>query len=243
MAAQASLGELTVGIVDHPARTLDNVAAYPRWRWVFPVILAVVALAVYLAVAAPLLAAQAQLAVQQQLARMPASQAEAVQKNMAVFGSPAFVAGTGFVTGLIALLVGWLLGAGIIYFEDLIGGGELVFPQVLAIVPWLHVPIALEQLLQAAWVATQHRLIVNNGLAYLVSTGRPAEDARNLAYVALGQLTLFRAWHLVLVYALFRGLGRLGRWLSFWMTVAYFVLLLGGTLALTAVGKLLAPGG
>jgi hypothetical protein len=242
MPAKLSLGAVIVGLVDRPGQTLANIVAYPRWRWIFPVIFSIAALALSLALTASLMAAQSQQVMSQQLSRMSPSQAEQVRQQMATFSSPAFVAGVGFVTGLLGLLIGWLIQAAILYFTDLLAGGELQFGQIVAAVPWLHLPLALERLLQTAFILSQGKLIVNQGLSYLVSSGNALQDARNLAYVALSQVTLFRLWHLVLVFAFFRGAARFSRATAFWLTLAYAALLLAGTVGLAAVGRLLSPG-
>jgi hypothetical protein len=242
MPEKLPLGALIIGIVDRPGRTLANIVAYPRWRWVFPIILALAALALSLILTASLRAAQSQQVLSQQLSRMSPSQAEQVRQQMATFTSPTFVAGVGFVTGLLVLLIGWLIQAAILYFADLLAGGELQFGQILAVVPWLHLPFALEQLLQTAFILSQGKLIANQGLSYLVSSGNALQDARNLAYVALSQVTLFRLWHLVLVFALFRGAARFSRATAFWLTLAYEALLLAGAVGLAAIGRVLSPG-
>src|SRR5512142_3242400 len=138
MPEKLSLGALCLGIIDRPGPTLGNIVAYPRWRWVLPALLAVAALAISLALTAPLLAAQSQQTMAQQLGRMSPSQAEQVRQQMARFASPAFVGGVAFATGLVALLIGWLIQTTILYFGDLIAGGELQFKQVAAAVPWLY---------------------------------------------------------------------------------------------------------
>jgi hypothetical protein len=242
MPEKLPLGALCLGIVDRPGQTLANVVAYPRWRWVLPALLAVAALAISLALTAPLLAAQSQQAMAQQLSRMSPSQAEQVSQQMARFSSPAFVGGVAFATGLVAMLIGWLIEAAILYFGGLIGGGELQFRQVAAAVPWLYVPLALERLLQTAFILSRGKLIANQGLSYLVSSGNQVQDAHNLAYVALGQVTLFRLWHLTLVYMFFRGAANFSRAASFWLTAAYAALLIGGAVGLAALGRLVSPG-
>jgi hypothetical protein len=123
----------------------------------------------------------------------------------------------------------------------LIAGGELEFKRILAAVPWLSLPFALELVLQAVFVLTQGHLIVNQGLSYLVSVGKPMEDMRNLTYVALGQVTLFGLWHWVLVYALLRRAANLGGNVAFGLTLVYAALGVGARLTLAALTGMLNP--
>ena len=107
--------------------------------------------------------------------------------------------------------------------------------------PWLGLPFALEKALQTGWTMFSGTLIVNQGLSHLVSTGRQLEDARNLAYGLLSQVSLFRLWHLVLVYALLRTVGRCKGGSAFWLTIFYAVVTIGGAAVFTLLGARLTP--
>jgi hypothetical protein len=67
------------------------------------------------------------------------------------------------------------------------------------------------------------------------------EDMHNLTYVALWQLTLFRLWHWVLVYALLRKAAKLSGNVAFALTLAYAALGVGARLVLAALAGLLNP--
>lgn len=238
MSPTMPLWDVLVSMIDRPGKALADLAARPRWRWLAPVALIGAALAASLALSAPLLAVQAREALAGQMARLPADQARLLEGQLALLQQPAVVAGAAFASTLLGLLVGWLLQAIVLYFGVLIAGSELDFKSVLAIVPWLSLPFALEFLLQGIFAATQGHLIVNQGLSYLVSVGKPLEDARNLAYVALSQITLFRLWHWVLVYALLQRAARLTSGSAVGLTLIYAVLAVGGQLALAALGAM-----
>ncbi len=219
---------LLLDILDRPATALVNVATYPRWRWLLPAILAVVTLVVFTAVSAPLLAAQAQELMAGQLSRLSADQAALVQGQVARFSSPLVVTLTGSLAAIVSLPAGWLIQAAIVYFGALIAGGDVEFGWIFATAPWLGIHFVLETILQTIYVSTQGKLLVNHGLSYLVSTGKPLADARNASYVALRQASLFRLWNLLLVYVLLRSVGKLGRGSAFLVTVIYLSLLVGG---------------
>jgi hypothetical protein len=130
------------------------------------------------------------------------------------------------------------LGAGILYFLSLVSGGEGEFGPTLGATLWAWTPFGLRPLVQAAVVAAQRGLIVNQGLSYLVSVGDPLKDARNVAYVLLSQVDLFSLWHLVLVYAASRALFRFGRNKAVLVTALYAAINLlfrAGTVAIQAM--------
>jgi hypothetical protein len=228
-------------MVDRPGVALANVTTYPRWRWVLPVLLMVIALALSLALTAPLLTIQARQVMAEQMARLPAEQARMVQTQMEQFQKPEVVAGTAFAAAMVSQILGWLILAIGIYFGVLVSGGELEFKRIMAAVPWLSLPFAFELVLQAIFAVTQGHLISNQGLSYLVSVGKPMEDMRNLTYVALGQLTVFGLWHWVLVYALLRRAAKLSGSVAFVLTLLYAALGVGARLALAALTGMLNP--
>ncbi len=160
---------------------------------------------------------------------------------MAVFQTPLFLGATTLVMGIIGLALGWLIQGGVLYFGALIAGADLEFKRIFATTPWLGLPYVLETIVHTAYVAVKGQLIVNQGLSYLVSSGKPLDDARNLAYAALSQVSIFRLWHLALVYVLLRSVGRLGQGAAFWLTVIYAGLFVAAHLLFTvAPGRLLA---
>ncbi len=241
MPDRMSLWAVLVSMVDRPGLALANIAATPRWRWMLPFSLMAAALATSLVLTAPLLGVQARQVMAEQIARMPAAQAQIVQPQMERFLKPELLAGTAFVSGLIGFIAGWLIQAVVLYFGVLIAGGELEFRRLLASMPWLSLPFALELLLQAVYAVTQGHLIVNQGLSYRVSVGKLLEDMRNLTYVVLGQGTLFRLWHWVLVYALLRRAARLSAGTAVILMLVYAALSVGLQLALVVLGGMLNP--
>jgi hypothetical protein len=241
MPEKMSVWAVLVAMVDRPGVALANITTYPRWRWVLPVLLMVSALILSLALTAPMLAVQARQVMAEQMARLPAEQASVVQGQMEQFQKPEVVVGAAFAAAMGGQILGWLILAVAIYFGVLIAGSELEFKRIMAAVPWLSLPFAIELVLQAIFAVTQGRLIVNQGLSYLVSAGKPVEDMRNLTYVALGQLTLFRLWHWVLVYALLRKAARLSDGVAFTLTLVYAALGVGARLALAALTGMLNP--
>ncbi len=234
---------LLISIIDRPTETLAQVAATPRWRWVWPTLLIVISFAVYLAVAAPYIQEAAQKAIMLQLNTMPEEQAAAAKEQMMRFTSLPAVVGSTAISGLAGTIIGWFIAAGILYFGSLIASEDLEFGPVLAITPWLWLPFAIRNFVQAAWVAWRGALITTPGLSGLVATGNQLQDARNLAFALLGYVDLFSAWHLVLVYAGLRALTRMRANKAIVLTAVYAALSLAIRLIPVLIGRAFTPGG
>lgn len=246
MPEKHSVWAVLVSMVDRPSTALTNVAAYPRWRWALPAALAILVLAASLALTAPLLATQTQQQTQQAMAtslsQLPADQAAQMQARLETFQTPLFVGLMALVSGIVGMAAGWLVQGTVLYYSALIAGAEVEFKRVFATVPWLSLPYVLETVVKTAYTLSRGHLIVNEGLSFLVSSGKLLEDVRNLAYVALSQVSLFRLWHLILVYAFFRAVTRFRGSTAFWLTVVYAILFVGGHVALTGLSAQLVPG-
>jgi len=233
---------LLIDIIDRPTETLSQVAANPRWRWVWPTAINVLSIAVYLALAAPYLQEAARKAAMLQLSSMPAEQAAAAQEQIMRFTSMPVIVGSSAVTALVSMALGWVLAAGILYFGSLIAGEDLHFGSVFAIMPWAWLPFALRSFVQGAWIAWQGRLITTPGLSGLVATGDQMQDARNLVFTLLSQIDLFAAWHLVLIYAGLRGLTRMRPSKAAWLTATYAAISLAVRLVPALIGRAFLPG-
>ena len=207
--AQKPLLALLFGIIDRPRSTLEQVLAFPRWKWLVPTTLGLLAVVILLAVSARLLADQAAqqqaLAfsrIQSQLDSMTEAQREQVRQQMQTFGSPIIVAASTFVSRALGLFVGWAIGTLIIYFGLVIGGMEIAFGALFTAYSWTSLPFVVRDLVNAAIVAASGTLRVNPGISYFVATGDLLADAGNPLWVLTGQFDLFFLWHIVLVLSL-----------------------------------------
>jgi hypothetical protein len=236
-----SAWSLLVGMIDRPSVALTEIVAHPRWRWVLPVTLAILATVASAVVSAPFLAVEAKLQMAAVLNRMPADQLARMPAQMTAFQTPLFVGATAALTGILALLIGYLLQAAALYFGSLIAGGDIEFGRIFAVVPWLGLPFVLETIVQTVYVALNGKLIANQGLSYLVSTGNRAMDAGSLAYAALGMVTLFWLWHLLLVFKFLRVGPRLSQGAAFVVTLLYAALNVGLRAGFAALSRLVSP--
>lgn len=233
---------LLVSLIDRPATALAEIAAYPRWRWVLPVILLIGAMIASIVLTGPLTVEQTQQAVQQQLATLPAEQAEMARAQIARLQQPQVLLATAIGTGLIGLLLSWLVASAILYFSVLIAGGDVSFTGLFATLPWIWLPFALRDVVQTGYILYKNELIANPGLSYFVSTGKPVEDAGNLLYNALARVDLFTLWHLALVFVVLWVLPRFSKGKAFVLVLVYAALSLGLRLAPALLVRAFMPG-
>ena len=222
---------LLPGIVDRPRQTFTALLAAPRWRWVLPLVLCILALALVSAATADFASeqarqqqAQATSQMQAQLDSMPEAQREQTQRLLDRTTSPVFVGGISFITRGLGLPIAWLIGTAILYFGLAIGGTELKFSALFSAFSWTWLPFALRDFLQAVWTLATDQPLRNPGLSYFVATGDLLADSRNPVYALTSLLDLFFVWHIVLVYFLIKAAKQRGG--AFGLTVAYTLLYL-----------------
>ena len=232
-----NLLQLLVSVIDRPAVTMSYVGKKPGWAWVMPALLVLVGLVVFSVVTAPYTSELALRQAQQQLASLPPQQAEQAAAQMERFTSPPVMAAFSVVGGLVALVVIWLLGAGILYFLGLVAGGEANFAQSFAILAWSWLPYSVRNLVMAAYVAYSGKLI-SPGLSSLVATGDQAKDAANWLYGLLSQVDLFYLWHLILVIVGLAAVGRFSKTKATIVGVIYLAVTTSLSLIPTLLGSM-----
>jgi hypothetical protein len=232
-----NLWQLLVSVIDRPAVTMSYVGKKPGWAWVTPALLVLVGLVAFSVVTAPYTSELALRQAQQQLASLPPQQAEQAAAQMERFTSPPVMAAFSVVGGLVALVVIWLLGAGILYFLGLVAGGEANFAQSFAILAWSWLPYSVRNLVMAAYVAYSGKLI-NPGLSSLVATGDQVKDAANWLYGLLSQVDLFYLWHLILVIVGLAAVGRFSKTKATIVGIIYLAVTTSLSLVPTLVGSM-----
>jgi hypothetical protein len=155
---------------------------------------------------------------------MPADQAEAARAQAGQMVSMPVVLISGLVGGGIALIIGIVGQAALLYFGALIAGGEVDFGPVFTVSAWTRLPMALRSLVQAIFVAVSGRSPQMLGLAALAASGDMLEDARNPLVILLSQADLFWLWHLLLTVLGLAVVARFSRAKSVVLTVVYAVL-------------------
>lgn len=194
-----STWRLLLGLIDRPREALGHVGKSPGRRWVAPALITFGALLLLNTVSAPLVAQGAQEIIHQQLSALPASQAEAAMSQVATFSSPLFMALTAILGGSLALVIGWLIRSGILFFIFSLVGNESDFRQIFSLTLWVWLPLAFRDLVKSAYILINGRLILHPGLAFLLANGARTQDPRNLLYSFLSSLDIFLLWHLILI--------------------------------------------
>ncbi len=232
-----SILRLILGWIDRPTETLGYVAKSPGRLWIAPASIALGALLLLNIVGAPLVAQEAQEMVRQQLSTLPASQAEETMSQVATFSSPLFMALMAILGGALALVIGWLIRSGILFFIRSLMGDESDFRQIFTLILWAWLPLAFRDLVRSVYILINRRLVLHQGLAFLMATGIRPQDPRNLLYSFLSSLDIFLCWHLILI--------ALGTCLptrqASWATIGYWAVTTLLALIPTLVSSLLLP--
>ena len=220
------LWQLLFGIVDRPTATFVAVLARRKWwMWAIPLLVILLCMAVMIVARAPYDVELARQQMQRQLDSMPADQAQAVRAGgMETFTSLPFILATGLGVGAVALIIGVVAQAAVLYFGSLVAGGEVNFGQVFTMSVWTRLPSAVNSLTLAGFTLIAGRTVRYAGLSALVAVGDLMKDGRNPMVALLGQIDLFWLWHLLLVGLGLSVVARFSRLKALVLTLIYAVL-------------------
>lgn len=213
-----------VDMIAAPAIALRRISEVNRRSWWLPAILSIVGALLYLWVGREFLAAEAVKQVQLQLSTMPPEQMEAARPMMERFTQPLFIFGSGAATTIIGLFLAWLLSTALIYFGAALAGASFQFGGLWPAVIWTWLPLAIRSFVQTLWILVTDSIVRYPGLSRVFATGDSAADQIAPLYVIASQIDLFAIWHIVLVFVLFRAVGRMGVTSSFILTLLYTVI-------------------
>lgn len=235
-----STGQLLLGLIDRPREALGYVGKSPGRRWVAPALITLGALLLLNIVSAPLVAQEAQELVRQQLSTLPASQAEEAMSQVATFSSPLFMALTAILGGFLALVIGWLIRSGTLFFIFSLVGNESDFRQIFSLTLWAWLPLAFRDLVKSAYILINGRLILHPGLAFLLANGARTQDLSNFLYSFLSSLDIFLLWHLILIALGAKAIAHLPSRQATWATLGYWAVTTPLALIPTLVSSLLS---
>jgi len=205
------LGGLLVGIFIRPRRTLRAIAEHNGQGWWIPLLIMLALTVTVAAVSGPLQAKE----MREQIAKMQDGQTrpgqqqgdpEQMEQTLNFATSPVFTVVFPAATGVIGLVIGWLIQAGLLYLSATVLGGRTRFGALWGITLWAAMPFAIRGLLQTSFITLSGSIIKNPGLSGLIE--RPNGDplaalqipTGQLALIsALGQIDLFVIWNLVLL--------------------------------------------
>lgn len=215
------------GILTAPRLALARVSSVQPRSWWFPALLAWAMPVLQVILTLDLQIEQQKKVIALSLSAMPADQVEAARPLLERMTQPRVLVLNAAVSVALGLLVAWGISMLILYFSMALAGNPPKANALWAAVTWAWIPFALRPLVQAAWSLYSGALIQYPGLSYLFATGKLIEDQKNPLFAAAAQIDLFALWHLVLIYFLFRVLGRLRPRSSFLATGFYALLQLG----------------
>ncbi|HEY84354.1 MAG TPA: hypothetical protein G4N96_04465 [Chloroflexi bacterium] len=224
-----SVWTLFVGIVDRPADTFAALLAYPRWKWVLPLILAALFTVASAWASAPYASELAQKAAEQQLsgAGMSPEEAQAAMAQTAFFTSPVGIGIIGSITGALFLVIVWVAVAALLYFMSLVAGAETNFGSVFTVFSWSSLPVALRSLVQTILILATGRFPLYTGLAALQVSGDALQDARNPMIALLSFADIFWIWHIILLTIGLAVATKFSRGKAFFIALIYVLLSIG----------------
>ena len=225
-----SVWTLLISIIDRPRRTFEAVITRPRWKWVLPMVLAVIAVAILAWVSAPHTAELAQETTMSQLTQsgMTPDEAQKMMDSTAQFRTPLFLGLVGSITGALMVGIIWAAMAGLFYFLSLVvGAEELTFGAVFNVVAWSSIPLTLRNLVQAAVIGILGKFPVYAGLSALQATGDTLKDAGNPIFALLTFADIFWLWHIALLVIGLAVCTKFSRTKAFFITLIYALLSIG----------------
>jgi len=243
---------LLLGIWFRPLRSLLAVAERGGWLWLPPLLLAVVLLIARVLIGAPL---ESEARMAQMRAQMEAQRAE-MMKNLPP-GAPqppeeafevpelprALIVGPQLVGGLLGLIFGWLVRAGLLHVACLALGGQQRFGQLFNTTAWASFPLILRDGVQAAYMALTREVIKGPGLSGLLP---PPEDPfapnRNPLAPLLARVDLYNLWYVILLGMAIAVSACLSRGKATLVTVGYILLALGASVVPTLVMRAFTGG-
>ena len=235
----ASSWSLLLSIIDKPRQAFEVAVAYPRWKWVLPMLFSIIATVAVVWITVPHSVEIAHEATIQQLQQSGMSQSEidSTLEQTARFQTPGFLGLVGSVTGVLFLGIVWLAMAGLFYFISLvIGTDELNFPSVFNVVAWASIPLTVQQLVQGTLIGITGKFPFYTGLAALQASGDIMRDSKNPLIALLSFADIFWLWHFVLLVV---GIGvatKFSRTKSILVALIYSVLSIGLTTGIAYLG-------
>ena len=243
------------GMIRHPRTTLECVDQSGGRTWVIMALLAAVSAVFLVAAVAPISARIAQEAMQTQLQSQfgvsPGGDDAEMQAQISQFATnPLLTIVAPSLTGVIGILIGWLVWAGALHLISVIVGGDSHFGGMWRGVVWSYLPIALRNGLQSIYVLATGELIANQGLSGLAAVDQtvseliasPPSPGRLALQALLAQIDLFNIWNLFLLVITVMTIARLSSRKAIGITLGVWGALMVVRMLVAIVPTLFASG-
>lgn len=231
-----------VGVVIRPKATFERMREAAAGHWWVVLALAFLALVLVSAATVPLQAEAARSALQaqqentdstQELSQEQQAQMEQVQN---IFTSQAVLGGISVVTGVIALMIGYLVRAGFVFLLGLALGGRATFKQVWRMSVWTTLPEVLRAAVSAGVIfATGNQNA--RGLSYMLTSAEVG--AQPYLATLLSEIDIYLVWSLALLGIGLFVTSQLSRGKSAAVALAYWLFTLAITMGFVALGQAL----
>jgi hypothetical protein len=242
-------------VLFRPQSTLAYIRDAGGRSWLFVGLAAVVTTVLLIVAVAPISARLASETLQAQFEAQSNTSSQSIdpqaQQRIAQFASnPLFTMVVPSITGLIGLLIGWLLWTGALHLLSIMFGGDSHFGSMWRSVVWSSLPLILRNILQIGFVLVTGTMIANPGLSGLVVQETSVTEliasppgAGTLALqTLLSQVDIFTIWNIVLLTIAVMVTARLARRKAILITLGVWLLFLGARMALVIIPTLFARG-
>ncbi len=230
--------EALTGVLLRPRHTFARMREASRGHWWVVLALALAGLIITTIATVPLQVAAQQAAfeaTQEQFEDLPPEQLAQIEQTQAIFSSTAMLGVIGTLTGIVTLLIGYVVRAGVLFLLGLALGGQASFRQVWRMAVWTTLPVVIGGLVTAAATIITGGMPAQ-GLSYIFTSAELAE-ASPILLAILNRIDLYTLWSLVLIALGMVGTARLSGRKAALVAAVFWLLGTGGAAALAAIGQ------
>jgi hypothetical protein len=229
-----------VGVITRPRATFGSMRDAERGHWWVVFLVALIALVLNTVATVPIQVEASQAAFEAQMSQMEGldeAQMAQVEQTQAIMSSTAVLSAIGTVTGIIGLLIGYGIRAGVLFALGMVLGGQASFKQIWRMAVWTTLPMAVGTFVSAIAIVATGQLPAA-GLTYALTEPELAA-ASPLVIAILGRIDLYMIWSLVLIAIGIRATVRLSTAKSALIAAVFWLLGTGWAVGTAAIGQAL----
>ena len=199
-----------VGVIAQPRSSFNRLRDAERGHWWVVFVIALIALVLNTVATVPIQAQASQAAFEAQMSQMEGldeAQLAQVEQTQAIMSSTVVLSAIGTATGIIGLLIGYAIRAGVLFVLGMVLGGQANFKQIWRTAVWTTLPMAVGTFVSAIAIVATGQLPAK-GLSFAL-TGPELAAASPLVVAILGRIDIYTIWSLVLIAVGMRATARL----------------------------------